>query len=77
MQDEYERVKDTLRGMGGNRTAIEVSKAMTALRIPLDNVKELLDRAVMEAPDEFLRTEDCGIYRYQSKRRARILAGNP
>jgi len=77
MQDEYESLKYVLRGMGGSPTAEEVSKAMASLGCPVENVEELLDRAVREAPDEFLKTLDCSVHRYQSKTRARILIGNP
>jgi hypothetical protein len=71
MQDEYESLKHVLRGMGGNPSAEEVSKAIAWLGCPVENVEELLDRAVREAPDEFLKTSDCGTYRYQCLRTRR------
>lgn len=65
MQDEFEAVKHVLCGMGGNRTADEVSEAMASLGRPAQGVEELLNRAVVEAPDEFLKTLDGRAYRYQ------------
>jgi hypothetical protein len=65
MHDEYESIKYALRGMGGSRTAAEVSEAIASLGCPVKNVEELLNRAVVEAPEEFLRTLDGPIYRYQ------------
>jgi len=65
MHDEYESIKFVLRGMGGSRTVEEVSKAVASLGRPLKNVEDLLNRAVVEAPEEFLKTSDGGTYRYQ------------
>jgi hypothetical protein len=65
MSDDYEFVKDALRGMGGNRTAEEVAESIASLGRPVKNVEELLNRAAVEAKEEFLKTSDCGTYRYQ------------
>jgi len=72
MHDEYESIKDVLRGMGGSPTAGEVSKAMSSLGRPVKNVEELLNRAVKESPDEFLKTLDGNTYRYQCRTQARL-----
>jgi hypothetical protein len=74
MHDEYESVKDVLRGMGRSPTAGEVSRAMASLGLPIKNVEELLNRAVIESPDEFLRTSYGNIYRYQYRTQARLRA---